>query len=245
MKISFKLLLASALIMSAGQLSAKSFTPPHTNQAQAPQIKPLDAFTNINLSGRYNYFIAMGLNESLRVEASKNVLPYIASEVKNGTLNVYEKKQNGAVGIPKNEKINIYITAREISGIQLSALGNVFFKDGIISSTLHLALAGPGSFTGKVNVTTLNCILNGPGNVELKGTTGSANVKVTGSGNFMGSDLKAANTNIEVNGYGNAWINATKSLNAKVAGSGSVHYSGNPKKITKSNSGGGLIIKGK
>ena len=244
MKISFKLLLASALIISAGQLSAKPFTPPHTNQAQAPQTKQLQAFTNINLAGPFNYFIAMGLNESLRIDASKNVLPYIVSEVKNGTLNVYEKTNNGAAVIAKNEKVNIYITVKEISGIQLSALGNVVFKDGIISSTLHLALVGPGTFTGKVNVNTLNCILNGTGNINLTGTTQSENVKVTGSGNYMGSDLKALNTNVEVNGYGIAWIKASKSLNAKVTGSGSVHYSGNPKNVTKSKSDGGLIVKG-
>jgi hypothetical protein len=242
MKVSFKLLLAIALIISAGQLSAKSFTPPHNNQARAIQTRKVYGFTKINLSGPYNYIIAMGTSESLRIEASKNVLPYIANEVKNGTLAVYEKKGAGAVS--KSEKVNIYITSREISGIQLSGSGNVVFKEGIISSTLHLALSGFGFITGKVNVATLNCILNGSGNIKLTGNTGSANVKVTGSGNFMGSDLKALNTNVEVNEYGTAWINAAKSLNAKVTGSGGVHYSGNPKNITKSNSGGGLIVKG-
>lgn len=244
MKISFKLLLAGALIISAGQLSAKSFVPTHTTQAQAAQTRQVQAFTNINLSGPYNYFIALGTNETLRIEAPKNVLPSIVNEVKNGTLSIHEKKVTGSDAAFKNEKVNIYITARAIDGIQLSALGNVIFKNGIISSTLHLALSGPGSITGKVNVTTLDCILNGSGNINLSGTTGSANVKVTGSGNFMGSDLKALNTNVEVNGYGIAWINAAKSLNAKVTGSGGVHYIGNPKNITKSKSGDGLIVRG-
>ncbi len=244
MKISFKLLLAIALVMSAGQLSAKSFTPAHNNPAQIIQVRDVYDFSNINLSGPYNYFIATGTRESLRIEAPKNVLPYIVNEVKNGTLNVYEKKHNGAGVVSKNEKVNIYITSRAINGIQLSGSGNVVFKDGIISSTLHLALSGFGFFTGKVNVATLDCSLNGPGNIKLNGIAENAKVKVTGSGNFMGSDLKALYTNVEVNGYGNAWINATKSLNAKVTGSGGVHYSGNPKNITKSNSGGGLIVKG-
>nr|WP_294789980.1 hypothetical protein [uncultured Mucilaginibacter sp.] len=51
MKISFKLLLASALIMSAGQLPAKSFSPPHINQARPPQTQQVAEFTQINLSG--------------------------------------------------------------------------------------------------------------------------------------------------------------------------------------------------
>jgi hypothetical protein len=243
MKVSFKLLLATALIISVGQLSAKSFTPPQNNQARAIQTRKVYGFTRINLSGSYNYIIAMGTSESLRIEASKNVLPYIANDVKNGTLSVYEKKGTSPGVVFKSEKVNIYITSREINDIQLSGLGNVVFKDGIISSTLHLASLGSGFFTGKVNVATLDCILNGSGNIKLTGNTGSANVKVTGSGNFMGSDLKALNTNVEVNGYGNAWINTAKSLNAKVTGSGGVHYSGNPKNITKSKSGGGLIVK--
>jgi hypothetical protein len=244
MKVSFKLLLAIALIVSAGQLSAQSFTPSHNNQARATETRKVYGFTKINLSGPYNYFIKMGTSESLRIEASKNVLPYIVNEVKNGTLSVYEKKGPGVGAISKTEKIDIYITSKEISSIQLSGSGNVVFKDGITASTLHLAMSGFGFFTGKVKVATLDCILNGTGSINLSGAAGNANVKVTGSGNFMGSDLKALYTNVEVNGYGIAWINAAKSLNAKVTGSGSVHYNGNPKSITKSNTGGGLIVKG-
>jgi hypothetical protein len=242
MKISFKLLLASVLIMSAGQLSAKSFTPAQNNQAPTTQDRKVYDFTNINLSGPYNYFIATGVRETLRIEAPKNVLPYIVNEVKNGTLNVYERKTTGAGVAFKKEKVNIYITCRVISGIQLSGSGNVVFKNGIVSSTLHLALSGFGFFTGKVNVATLDCILNGSGNIKLSGVTDRANVKVVGSGNFMAGDLKALYTNVEVNGPGIVRINTAKSLNAKVTGSGSVYYSGNPKSVTKS--GGGLVVKG-
>nr|WP_294790024.1 head GIN domain-containing protein [uncultured Mucilaginibacter sp.] len=174
----------------------------------------------------------------------KKVLPYITSEVKNGTLKIYEKKRTTPDAAAKYEKVNIYITSRVINGIQLSGSGNVIFKDGIISSTLHLALSGSGFFNGKVNVATVDCILNGTGHINLSGITDRANVKVVGSGNFMAGDLKALYTNVEVNGPGSVWIYATKSLIAKVTGSGSVHYSGNPKSITKSKSGGGLIVKG-
>jgi hypothetical protein len=244
MKVSFKLLLATALIISAGQLSAKSLTPPDNNQAQAIQTRKIYGFNKINLSGPYNYIIAMGISESLRIEASKNVLPYIATEVKNGTLSVYEKKGTAQGAISKSEKVNIYITSREISDIQLSGSGNVTFKDGIISSTLHLALSGSGNFTGKVNVATVDCNLNGSGNIKLSGFADNTKVKLAGPGNLVAADLKSARANVEVNGPGIARVNAAESLNAKVTGPGIVRYSGNPKKVSKSNTGGGQILKG-
>ena len=244
MKISFKLLLAGALIMSAGHLSAKPFTPPTNNQAQATQTREVYGFTKINLSGPYNYFIAMGTNETLRIEASKNILPSIVNEVKNGTLSVYEKKTTGSGAVSKNEKVNIYITSREISDIQLSGSGNVTFKDGIITSTLRLALSGSGNFTGKVNVAMVDCNLSGSGNMKLTGNTTNAKVKLAGSGNFVAGDLKTLTANVEVIGSGNARVNASKSVNANVVGTGSVYYSGNPKSIIKSKSGGGQILKG-
>ncbi|MGY3211299.1 head GIN domain-containing protein [Mucilaginibacter sp. HD30] len=242
MKISFKFLLAGALIMSAAHLSAKPLTP--HNQAQAAQTRQVYGFTKINVSGPYHYFIAMGTSETLRIEASKNILPYIVNDVKNGTLSVYEKKAAGLGAMSKNEKVNIYITAREITDINLSGSGNVTVKNLLITSALRLALSGSGNLTGNINVSTVDCNLNGSGNIKLGGTTTNAKVKLAGSGNFVANDLKAITTDVEVIGSGTARVNASKSLNAKVVGTGSVHYNGNPKTITKSKSGGGQVIKG-
>jgi len=243
MKINFKLILATALMLSAGNSFAHPVKPAHVRVLNIEDRIVAD-FKGISLSGSYDYYIKQGTSNSVRVEAPAKLLPYIVTEVKNGVLNVYTKNHTNWGNMFNNEKIAVYITAKDINSIHLSGSGDVFFKEGIKSNDLSVSLSGSGDITGKINAASFDCTLTGSGDIRLSGNAENAKVKLVGSGDFSGRDLKTANTYVEVVGSGDASVSAGASLNAKVAGSGDISYSGNPKSVSKSKSGSGDIHKG-
>jgi hypothetical protein len=64
--------------------------------------------------------------------------------------------------------------------------------------------------------------------LTLTGMATNLEVKVSGSGDFKGSSLNSENTQVYVSGSGDVEVTATKSIKARVNGSGDIRYSGNP-----------------
>lgn len=242
MKMNFKLVLAAAMLISSGTSFAKPVKPAHIRFSDTEDRKVSD-FKGISVSGSYDYYIKQGSANAVRVEAPAKLLPYIITEVKNGVLNVYTKNHTNWSNLFNNEKIAVYITAKDVNSIQFSGSGDVYFKEGINSTDMRITMSGSGDLTGTITAASVECSLRGSGDLKISGRAENAKVKLVGSGDLSARELQTINTYVEVVGSGDASVNATGSLNAKLSGSGDIHYSGNPKSISKSKSGSGDINK--
>jgi len=240
MKMNFKLILAAALLASSGASFAKPVKPVHVRFADTEDRKVAD-FKGISISGSYDYYIKQGSTNAVRVEAPAKLLPYIVTEVKGGVLNVSTKNHTNWGNLFNNEKIAIYITAKDINSIQFSGSGDVYFKEGINSTDMRISMSGSGDLTGKITAKSVECSLTGSGDLRLSGRAENAKVKLVGSGDLSTRELQTVNSYVEVVGSGDASVNASGSLNAKLSGSGDINISGHPKSISKSKSGSGDI----
>ena len=243
MKTNIKLIMAAAMLISAGTSFATPVKPAHVRFADIEDRKVAD-FKGISISGSYNYYIKQGSTNAVRVEAPAKLLPYIVTEVKGGVLNVTTRNHTNWGNLFNNEKIAIYITAKDINSIQFSGSGDVYFKEGINTTDMHISMSGSGDLTGKLTAKSVDCSLTGSGDLTLSGSTENAKIRLVGSGDLSTRQLQTVNTYVEVVGSGDASVNATGSLNAKLSGSGDINYSGNPKSVSKSKSGSGDINRG-
>ncbi len=243
MKINFKLILVAALLISSGTAFAKPVKPGHARFADIEDRKVSD-FKGIRIAGSYDYYIKQGSTNAVRVEAPAKLLPYIVTEVKDGVLNVSTKNHTNWGNLFNNEKIAIYITAKDINSINFSGSGDVYFKEGINTTDMRISMSGSGDLTGKITATSLECTLTGSGDLRLSGRAENAKVKLVGSGDLSTRELQTVNTYVELVGSGDASVNASGSINAKLSGSGDINYSGNPKSVSKSKSGSGSINRG-
>ena len=96
------------------------------------------------------------------------------------------------------------------------------------SNSLALNIQGSGQIKVSVESNSLNAQLNGSGDMEVTGKVTDAEVKTTGSGNFEGKELTSENAQIYISGSGDSSIFAKNSLKARIQGSGSIFYAGNP-----------------
>lgn len=113
----------------------------------------------------------------------------------------------------------------------------------------NLVIGDFGSFSARapmhveVTVPALDtAILSGSGNVVATGTVGRLSVQLPGSGNMQLGGLTARDVTARISGSGTIVVQATRSLNASVAGSGAIFYVGKPRIVTTSVTGSGTVV---
>ncbi|MGE0587489.1 MAG: head GIN domain-containing protein [Cyclobacteriaceae bacterium] len=83
--------------------------------------------------------------------------------------------------------------------------------------------------------------LSGSGKVLAAGRAESVQASISGSGKVLAADLVTESCDVTISGSGDVEINVKKELDAKITGSGSVHYKGNPSHVNSHSSGSGKI----
>ena len=108
-----------------------------------------------------------------------------------------------------------------------------------------LTLEGDGniSVTG-IKSQSLTVALPGSGNIEATGTTTKLDVTISGEGTALLRGLIARDATAALTGDGSITLTATHRLTAKVSGSGTVLYGGNPAHVAQSVTGNGTISAG-
>ncbi|MEO6728444.1 MAG: head GIN domain-containing protein [Candidatus Dojkabacteria bacterium] len=201
----------------------------------------LTKFTKINVSDKINLNITQGTSdENLDLKAEDNIIKQIKTEVNGDTLNIsFAKTVLGLNIIDSTKEVTINLNYKDLQEISLS--GNSILKSSnkVRSDKLKLTQSGNSSSTIELFVNSLISNTSGLSTSFLTGSAISQEVNISGSGKYIANDLDSKDVKISLSGDGNVKIRADESLDINVSGSGSLEYSGNPKKLTQNISGTG------
>lgn len=237
-------ILLIALLLSG---SAYVYAHPHSTaivDVGKIEDRHITGFHAVDVGGSFDVYITQGSSESVKVEAPDEIIDHIITEVDNGVLKIYNKNdRNFHWGdlFGNHKKIVVYVSAKDLNAIAVSGSGDVFFKEGIHTTSLRLRVSGSGDMYGRVEVKNLESGISGSGDVKLVGRAESSAVNVSGSGDFEARGLVTVNTLVHVSGSGDASVNASGSISASVSGSGDVRYTGGAKSVSSSKSGSGDV----
>ncbi|HVZ96454.1 MAG TPA: head GIN domain-containing protein [Chitinophagaceae bacterium] len=195
-------------------------------------------FTGVRSSGSVDVEISNGTACSVTVEDDDNLLPYLVTEVINGTLYIHYKNGTSV----NNDHSKVYVTAPALNEVNTSGSADIVITD-VLKSTdkIDMSATGSGSIKGAVDAPAISVDISGSGNVKLSGRTKDFDCSVTGSGDADCGSLASENTKIDVSGSGNAHVFASVHLSASVTGSGDVYYRGNPPNPDIHTSGSGSV----
>jgi hypothetical protein len=223
---------------------------------KASQSRETGEFSGVALEGSADVDVLISDKTSVAVEGDDNLLPYIATEVKNGVLTISNQvSYRTQLGIrvyvmtPKLESADVSgsgrISAGTIEARQFEASVSGSGEINIEELTAGAVVASvPGS--GRVSIKQLKAdsfsgSINGSGSITAAGVAESLDVSTAGSGSLDLGDLAARNASVSVAGSGGANVHVAGKLDASVAGSGSISYGGNPKEVERTISGSGNI----
>jgi len=155
-------------------------------------------FTGINASGAFEITAVKGSEESLTIETSEELIPYVRSEVKNGILRLYLEKST-----PKklnSRTVKATVVMKDLDKVSLSGACNITANDLFTPKSFNADCSGSSGLAINVNTEQLSIEASGASKIQMKASvTGDTKMDVSGSSNIQG-ELKANNVNFSSSG---------------------------------------------
>ncbi|MBR1405960.1 MAG: DUF2807 domain-containing protein [Bacteroidales bacterium] len=193
------------------------------NGVMVQEYRELPSFDKIRIQGSLDlHFIQSDSLNGVDIEISENILPYIQSEVKDGTLSV--RIQSDSISSIQYGRNTILVYGPDLSGVSIAGSGDFqcdpmthdgSFEvavagsgdvrlDGLQCKELNLSIAGSGDIRAQVDVSgPVSVAIAGSGDVSLSGKAESADYAVIGSGDVDARSLEVSgSTNQSVRGSG-------------------------------------------
>lgn len=194
----------------------------------------------VKFAGSFDYVLVSGTEGKIKIEGEENLLQYIITEVKNGTLSIRTENRIN-LQTSRNKTIKVTVPFEAIDAVSLSGSGDVWNESVISATNFKASITGSGDVTLEVEATAIDASVTGSGDLTLKGKTNSLKASVTGSGDYKGSNLSANDVDVSVTGSGDAKVVCHGHLKARVSGSGDIKYTGSPKTEDSKVAGSGSI----
>lgn len=183
----------------------------------------VNSFSQLNVSGVFNVILAQGSKEAVKIEAEDNLQELVQVNGEGSTLTVSMKKD---VSIKHSKKMNVYITFKQLKGLDLKTVGNVTSTGTLNFDDLQFNNKSVGNVSLKLSARSVNLENKSVGNLDLEGKADNAVIKNKSVGNFNAAGFVVQTMDIDNNGIGNAEVNAEKNLKLKSSGLGKVKNKG-------------------
>ena len=139
------------------------------------------------------------------------------------------------------DDISVQLYFKNIESIDASEGSIVSSEAAFKQTSIDLNTKEGSQIIIKLEVENVNSKMNSGGILDLSGSATNQNTNLTTGGVLNAKDLETSITTISISAGGNAEINASTLVNAKVKAGGSVYIYGKPKQINKETFLGGTI----
>jgi hypothetical protein len=203
-------LLLSACIRGSGRLDTES--------------RDVRDFDRVALTGSGELTLTQGETESLTGETDLNVMRYVTSEVRGGTLVLGTR--SGVSVWPT--RLRFTVGVRDLAGLTVSGSGDIV-AERIDTDRLEITTSGSGDVrVNELAAEEVEVRISGSGNVDVAGKVNDQELTLSGSGKYRAEDLRSEAVTLRISGSGSATLWVTDSLEGRISGSGSVSYYGDP-----------------
>lgn len=186
--------------------------------------REVSGFTSLEISSAFNVFLTQGRSESLTVEADKNLMEHIITEIKGDKLMIHTSKK----GISKSTKMNIYLTFEQLEMIDVSGAVEVTGEGPMTFEELTFDGSGASEISMELTAEVLTADFSGASEIELIGSAKAAYFDLSGASEIDAYDFEIIHCELDVSGASEVKINVSKSLEVDISGAASVKYKGNP-----------------
>lgn len=197
-------------------------------------------FNSIDVSGNVKVYVKQDSVASVKIETDENLLEYIITDSKDGTLRIHQKE---GANLKPSRSIKVYISGPSFKRFKASGACD-FFSENKITGTesVSISLSGASDVKLELKVPGIAADLSGAGTITLKGETKDFSVDGSGSTTIKCFELMTENTKVELSGAGDAEVFASVKLEVDVSGAADVKYKGNAT-VSQKISGAGSVKK--
>jgi hypothetical protein len=218
-------------------ISACGFLPTFGSRRLITEKRIVSGFTRVDVSGSGSLDIIQDGTEALSVETDDNMMPFVTSQVRAGTLYLSLESSMRSLA-PSSLHFTLHV--KNLGGINSSGSWQVA-SDSLKTGSLSIVISGSGKVVVKsLTVDYLDTSISGSGELDLGGVVKQETISVSGSGRVLLGNLHATTAEVDISGSGSVTLWATETLTARISGSGNIKYYGSPR-VSFNNSGSGSI----
>lgn len=229
------------------------------------QIYPIENVREIVVGGGAMIEIRQGDSESLRAEATKEILERVSVDLSGHRLTLRVKDNKGGFFNwfnHNNDKVKFIVQIKQLALLELSGAAQAQI-DQLRGSSLNLNSYGASrADIGQLHIQNLNVDLSGAGRLSIgeihgqqmkAGISGAAQIEVSGAGalnelridvsgasKFFAKGLQTTNAWAHASGASHIDLRVSEFLEAHASGASHINYFGNPQ--TKHHSSGASRI---
>ncbi|NLE75791.1 MAG: DUF2807 domain-containing protein [Chloroflexi bacterium] len=205
------------------------------------ETRSVSGFSRVDVSSLYDLTIVVGDREDLTVEAEDNMMRYVQSQVRGGTLRLGLEGNPARISFQPTKRIRYTLTVRSLAGLTTSGIGRVQIDD-LETERLRLTLSGDTTvIIDRLSADDLQVNSSGVSRVTIgEGSVGTQDLEVSGASIYEAGDVESQRARVEISGAGKAVVWVTDTLDAETSGIGAVQYYGSPQ-LRAETSGGGKV----
>ncbi len=204
------------------------------------EVRTLDRFDRIVVTGAGDVFVEFGESESVRIEAESNLMEYLETTVRGDTLEIGTRDN---VGITTTRGYDFYVTVTELEGLEITGAADVTLPEIVMDDDFEIRISGAGDITvASLEAESLDVEITGAGSVRVEGgSVESQEVTLSGAGDYNGRELMSVDAEVQISGAGGVTVNVTGELSGNISGAGSLRYAGEPEEVDVDTSGVGSV----
>ncbi len=205
------------------------------------QTRSVRDFDAIKVSTGVQLYLSMNDRQAVRIEADDEILEDVVTEVKDGTLHIYVRKNNIFKFFNWGSKstVKAYVSATEINSLDASSGAYIRSENTLKGSSLILDMSSGGGMALDLVYKEIKMDGSSGANAKISGRAKNFNVSASSGSNIDARNLEAVNCEARASSGANISMVATDEISAHSSSGGSIRYSGNPgvKNINKSSGG--------
>ena len=193
-------------------------------------------FTKIKVSTGLDLYISQGSTNQITVEADENLQDIILTEVNDGILIIYSKKN-----IWKAKARKVYVTIKNLEAIIATSGSDVYTNEALEVNNLNISATSGADIHVSVDADTIETKATSGSNIEVSGASNNHISKATSGASIDAYQLRSKNVTVKVTSGANINVYASESIDAKATSGGDIDFKGSPKKVNKKTSSGGSV----
>ena len=202
--------------------------------------RSVKGFNAIKVSTGVDLHLRMGSSEAVKVVADEDIIDNLKTEVKDGTLHIYVKK-NDWFNWGGNKTRKAYVTVTELVELHASSGSDVYCENTLKGDKLEVRASSGSDVNLDVFYKNLSVDTSSGSDAKLKGKVKYLEVEASSGSDIKASDLESKICKASASSGSDITVNVTDEINARASSGADIRYYGNPQVRDTDESSGGDV----
>lgn len=201
----------------------------------------LNNFSEIKVSSGIDLYLKMGSSEEVKVIADDDIIDDLKTEVKDGSLHIYMKKNDWFNWGSGNKTRKVYVSVKQLESLHASSGSDVYCENTLKGEKLDVRASSGSDVKLDVIYKHFSIDASSGSDANVKGKVKFFDVEASSGSDVKASDLASVICNAKASSGSDISVNVSDEIYAKASSGGDIKYYGNPKLRDTDESSGGDV----